>query len=201
VEVNAVKKLLCSCLLTWICLPSLGQTPSSLAALNPTAKNEAASSTAALPSQPREVAVSRATPAQRYVCNTGFTKKQCEEGMSVLRKAIGNYPVAELGEWTWILVRSQDWKDILLVRGLDPDSPAFTYHEKRQTFIEEALVMPAPIRARELLLTWHMKMSDLLDLAVRHELGHALCKEANEQNADRVARLLKRGKTIGRACP
>ena len=193
-----MKKMFCSCLLTWICLPSLGQMPSSLAALNPATKHEPASSTAALPSQPREVAVSR---AMRYVCNTGFTKKHCEEGMSVLRKAIGNYPVAELGEWTWILVRSQDWKDILLARGLNPDSPAFTYHEKRQTFIEEALVMPDPIRARELLLTWHMKMSDLLDVAVRHELGHALCSEANEENADRVARLLKMGKTIGRACP
>jgi hypothetical protein len=26
----------------------------------------------------------------------------------VLRKALANYPVAQLGSWTWILVRSED---------------------------------------------------------------------------------------------
>ena len=41
-----------------------------------------------------------------------------------------------------------------------------------------------------------MSRGDLLDLAVRHELGHALCNDANERNADRVARLLEEKKTI-----
>lgn len=117
--------------------------------------------------------------------------------MSTLRKAMADYPVAQLGDWTWILVRSEDWKGILRIRGLDPDSPAFTYYAKRQTFIDEALVMPDPVRARELLLKWNLKMSDLLDLALRHELGHALCNDVNEQSADRIAALLKQKETIG----
>ncbi|HEV7514345.1 MAG TPA: hypothetical protein VGO27_21810 [Candidatus Acidoferrum sp.] len=113
-----------------------------------------------------------------------------------LRKALANYPVAQLGNWTWILVRSEDWKAIKLLRGLDPDSPAFTFTPKRETFIEEALVTQVPVRARELLLKWDMNRGDLLDLAVRHELGHALCNDANERNADRVARLLEQKKEI-----
>jgi hypothetical protein len=128
------------------------------------------------------------------VCNTGYKPKECNEETVVLRKALANYPVAQLGNWTWILVRSEDWKAIKLLRGLDPDSPAFTFYAKRETFIEEALVTQVPVRARELLLKWDMNRRDLLDLAVRHELGHALCNDANERNADRVARLLEQKK-------
>ena len=82
------------------------------------------------------------------------------------------------------------------LRGLDPESPAFTFYPKRETFIEEALVTQIPVRDRELLLRRSMSIGGLLDLAVRHELGHALCNDANERNADRVARLLEEKKTI-----
>jgi len=116
--------------------------------------------------------------------------------MVVLRKALANYPGAQLGNWTWILVRSENWKAILLPRGLDPDSPAFTFYPKRETFIEEALVTQVPVRDGELLLKWNMDRMGLLDLAIRHELGHALCNDANERNADRVARLLEQRKPV-----
>jgi hypothetical protein len=80
------------------------------------------------------------------------------------------------------LVRSEDWKPILLQRGLDPDSPAFTFYAKRETFIEEALVTQVPGRGRELLLKWNISMKDLLDLAITHEMGHALCDDKDESN-------------------
>jgi hypothetical protein len=130
------------------------------------------------------------------VCNTGYQQKECNEQTMVLRKALANYPLAQLGNWTWILVRSEDWKAILRARGLDPDSPAFTFFAKRETFIEEALVTQVPGRNRELLLKWNMSMKDLLDFAIAHELGHALCNDGDEGNADRVARLLEQKKEI-----
>jgi len=130
------------------------------------------------------------SPAQRFVCNTGYSQKQCHEDMVVLKKALANYPVAQLGNWTWVLVRSENWKAIMLPRGLDPDSPAFTFYTRCETFIEEALVTQVPVRNGELLLKWGMDRMGLLDLAIRHELGHALCNDANERNADRVATLL-----------
>ncbi len=150
---------------------------------------------AALPSQPRNGGEPyRPTPAQKFVCNTGYSQRRCDEEMVVLRKAVANYPVAQLGNWTWILVRSEDWKAILLPRGLDPDSPAFTFCPKRETFIEEALVTKVPARGRELLLKWNMGMRDLLDFAITYELGHALCNDKDESNANRVGQLLRGGK-------
>lgn len=136
------------------------------------------------------------TAPVHFVCNTGYTLKQCHEQMLVLRKALAAYPQAQLEGWTWILVRSEDWKAIVLPRGLDPDSPAFTFLAKRETFIEEVLVTQAPVRSRELLLKWNMSIGALLDFAIRHELSHGLCGDANERHADRMARLLEQKKTI-----
>jgi hypothetical protein len=135
-------------------------------------------------------------PVQRFVCNTGYTVEKCREDVAILRKALANYPVAQLGNWAWILVRSEDWKPILLTRGLDADSPAFTYYEKRETFIEEALVREVPVRHRELLLKWNMAMQKLLDLAIGHELGHALCNDKDEWNATRVGAMLRSGDSL-----
>jgi hypothetical protein len=197
VEVSAVKRTIRFCL-AWMSLQGLAQAQSGPDATRSTANSAIPSSlVAALPSPPRiGEEPYRPAPAQKFVCNTGYSQKQCHEDMVVLRKALANYPVALLGNWTWILVRSENWKAILLPRGLDPDSPAFTFYPKRETFIEEALVTQVPVRNCELLLKWNMDRMGLLDLAIRHELGHALCNDANERNADRVANLLEQRKTI-----
>ena len=133
-------------------------------------------------------------PFQHFVCNTGYTMEKCIKDIAVLRATLAKYPTAQLGNWTWILVRSDDWKAIVLPRGLDPDSPAFTFYAKRETFIEEALVTQVPVRGRALLLKWSMSMRDLLDFAISHELGHALCNDKDEWNANRVGQLLRDGK-------
>ena len=75
--------------------------------------------------------------------------------------------------------------------GLNPDSPAFTCLETRTTFIEEALVAKVPGRASELIARWHMGMTDLLNTAVEHEMGHALCHSLNEDKANHVAQILE----------
>jgi len=184
--------------LAWVFLQSSGQAQSGPDPTRSGANNEIPSSlVAALPSQPlTDGEPYRSTPTQQFVCNTGYRQKQCDEQVAVLRKALANYPVAQLGNWTWILVRSENWKSILLPRGLDLDSPAFTFYPKRETFIEEALLTQVPVRDGELLLKWSMDRMGLLDLAIRHELGHALCNDANERNADRVARLLEQRKPV-----
>ena len=48
----------------------------------------------------------------------------------------------------------------------------------------------------ELMTLWHMGRESLLDFAIQHELGHALCNKANEMDANRVARLLEQKKPI-----
>ena len=134
--------------------------------------------------------------AQHFVCNIGYTQNECDKEMAVLRKALANYPAHQLGEWTWVLVRSEDWNHILLTRGLNPGVPALTDPAARTTFFEEALLAGAIGRVSELMTVWHMGRESLLDLAIRHELGHAFCGDTNEVKADRVARLLEQRKPI-----
>jgi hypothetical protein len=89
-------------------------------------------------------------PRMRGVCNTGYSLESCRTHLSALQRVLSSVDVAALGEWTWMLVRSEDWRQILLKVGRDPDSPAFTILEKRQTFLEEALFVPMAERTATL---------------------------------------------------
>jgi hypothetical protein len=116
--------------------------------------------------------------------------------MVVLRKVLAKYPAAQLGTWTWVLVRSEDWKPILQSKGLHPDIPALSDFYQRATFFEEALMGQASVRASHLIERWDMNIDRLLDFAVAHELGHTLCNEKDERQADRVASLLEQRKPV-----
>lgn len=151
----------------------------------------------ALLSQPETVPQRSATAVaeaqQHFVCNTGYSQERCREQMKVLRGVIGRYAGEALGEWTWVLVRSGDWKEIKSRLGLDPASPAFSVLNLRQTFVEEALVAPVPGRSAELIKHWSSSIDELLQLAVTHEMGHALCNEEDEHRADANGRVLRAG--------
>jgi hypothetical protein len=134
--------------------------------------------------------------AQRFVCNTGYSLQQCHEQMSVLRPLLEKYGAGHLGEWTWVLVKSQDWMALQRLHAMDPGSPAFTVLDRRETFFEEALVGPVTARRVELIRQWSLGMDDLLNLAVTHELGHALCHERNERTADAYGEQLRKGQPV-----
>jgi hypothetical protein len=61
---------------------------------------------------------------------------------------------------------------------------------------DEALTTGPAGRTSELMDIWHLGREALLDLAVRHELGHALCNDSSEHNAERVAKLLEQRKPV-----
>lgn len=193
-----MKKAICFCLVTWMFLQSSGQAQSGPDAKRSGATNEVSPSlVAALSSQPRTAGEPyRSAPVQQFECNASFTLEQCRQEMLVLRKALANYRASDLGEWTWVLVRSEDWKLILLAHKVDPGIPALTVLGARTTFFEEALVAGPSGRVSELMDMWHLGRESLLDLAIRHELGHALCNDASERKADRVAKLLEQKRTI-----
>jgi hypothetical protein len=147
------------------------------------------------PASLRAPAQSQDKPSlQHFVCSKGYTMEKCYEQVAVLRSTLVKFPLAHVGEWTWILVRSEDWKAIVVRRGLDPDSPAFTYCAKRQTFIEEALVADVPGRRDELKARWHIRADKLRELVAAHELGHAFCNDRSEAVANRQAERLLDGK-------
>jgi hypothetical protein len=128
-----------------------------------------------------------------FACNVGYTSRECQAAATVLRSALARYPVDALGEWTWVLVRTEDWKQLLSQRRFNSNNPAFSYLPKRETFLDGALVASASTRGTELSAIWHMPIEDLLDLAIRHELAHALCNEHDETKTDRAAIALKNG--------
>jgi hypothetical protein len=145
-----------------------------------------------LPSQTSNtVETSRLPHAQQFICTVGITLEKCQKDMSVLRRLLANYPASELGEWKWVLVPSDYWRLFLIGRGFNSSVPALTALDARTTFFEEALIAGPSGRISELTDIWHADRNGLLDLAIRHELGHALCSEENERQADRVARLLE----------
>jgi hypothetical protein len=123
------------------------------------------------------------SPIQHFVCHTGFTPDQCRIRMSVLKRALGKYHADDLGEWSWVLVRTVDWKRILDSRGFDSNSPAFTYLPGKETFFDDALTTTGSVRGIQLMEIWRMPIEELLDKAVRHELAHALCHEKDESKA------------------
>lgn len=132
---------------------------------------------------------------QPFVCNTGYSIEQCHQQMSILRPLLDKYGAGRLGDWTWVLVKSDDWKEFQRQHRMDPDSPAFTVLDRRETFFEEALLGPVTVRRVELVRQWSLGMDDLLKLAVTHELGHALCNEKNEKRADAYGEQLRNGIT------
>jgi len=136
-----------------------------------------------------------ALPSQEFHCHTGYPLSQCERDILKLKSVLTRYPMGALGHWTWVLVRSQDWKPISHMLRLNPDSPAFTAFEPRETFLEEALFAHDPERTSEMMREWQRSMPALLEFAVSHELGHAICKEPSEATADRFGEDLRKGQT------
>jgi len=127
------------------------------------------------------------TIAQHFICTSGYNMEKCVTEMAVLRKVLAKYPIAELGEWTWVLIRSEDWKSVVLPRGISPDSPAFTSIEKRATFIEQALVTEAPERRGELMKIWRIiwRIFWILPLLTSWRTYSATRKTKGKQNMQR----------------
>jgi hypothetical protein len=114
--------------------------------------------------------------------------------LSLLRATLASYHAETLGPWTWILVKSQDWKPMVRSFQGNTDSPAFSVLETRETFLEEALFVQVSGRSAELLRVWSLPPDKFLHLAVTHELGHAMCDERDEARADQFGVLLRQGK-------
>ena len=83
--------------------------------------------------------------------------------------------------WTWVLVRSDDWPTILEGLNLHPGSPAFSVLAPRQTFLNEVLIDGTVQDRAKVLRTFRVPLDQMLDIAVSHELGHAFCMELSQR--------------------
>lgn len=150
----------------------------------------------ALSAQATSVLAQSVPNKQKFICNTGYTLQLCSRQMGVLRPVLEKFHAGSLGEWTWILVRSEDWRPLMYRFRANPDSPAISFLKERTTLFEEALIEPTPERRAELLRDWGRAADQLLDEAVSHELGHSFCNDSDEARAERRATALQRGETV-----
>ena len=132
----------------------------------------------------------------QFFCTHNYDGQACVNDSVALRHALARYPLERLGTWSFLLVPTDDWR--ALVRGLrqNPVSPAFSLIDQRIIVVESSLLTATPIRDKNLMRTFGVIGSALLDLAVTHELGHAICQDQDERRADDYGRGLREKKPV-----
>jgi len=133
-------------------------------------------------------------PKTQFLCSQKLDKAECVKEATALRQAMAPYPVHLLEQWSFVLVPADDWKALVRSQGGDPLSPAFSILEQRATLLDSSLFVGSAIRNKELLERFGMIGPALVDLAITHEMGHAICHEKNERRADDYGKLLRDGK-------
>jgi len=131
--------------------------------------------------------------AIQFFCAQLYKQDHCKKDVLALRGELARYPVEQLGLWSFVLVPSGDWRDLVRDMIRDPGSPAITMLEHRTTVFEEALFSASGSRRGELLRKFKIPADALLELAVSHELGHALCQEKDEDRTNTYSRYLREG--------
>ena len=132
--------------------------------------------------------------AQAVFCEVRLPVDGCKTAADILTSHLQAYPVAQLGTWTWVIVPADHWNDLGRDLGLDLDSPAYTCLEDRMTLIDESmLAQKDPRRNADLLRKFEMPLAKLIDFAVTHEIGHALCGFKDEYKAEAVGKRLREG--------
>ena len=134
--------------------------------------------------------------SQLFQCDGKVTLETCKQKALALKALLDKYGADRLGQWKWVLVASQQWEMLLAKLGSSPSVPAFTVLDANVTFFDDALLAGSPERLSRLMDAWHLGRDGLLDLAVRHELGHAFCKNRSEVAADRAAQDLEKNKPL-----
>ena len=76
---------------------------------------------------------------QRFLCAKPYSIAECDKQVVILQAALRRYPIEGLGQWTWVLVRSEDWKPILTRVQMDPNSPAFSILRKASDIYRRSL--------------------------------------------------------------
>jgi len=136
-------------------------------------------------------------PAQvRIFCANNYTSEKCAAHSVMLANELSHYPISQLMQWSFAVVPSDQWKQLVLKMGGNPDSPAFSVLENRTTLFESVLFEPVASRSSELLKHFAAQGTALLDIAVSHELGHALCNDTSERRADENGRALRAQKLV-----
>ena len=141
------------------------------------------------------VGTGQTTKSVQFFCTQDYNRGECLQHALQLRRALMTYPLDRLGIWSFVLVPSYKWKDLVRALGGYTYSPAFTIFDQRTTVMESSLFSATATRSAEFLHVFGVTGGALLKLAVSHELGHSVCPDQNERKADDYGRELREGNT------
>jgi hypothetical protein len=128
-----------------------------------------------------------------FSCTTDYNPSQCLTSAALLAKVLERYPTERMGQWTFVLAGSPRWRQTIKDLGGDPESPAFSELGARVTVLEEELFETVDSRQEMLARRFGLPPGSILDYAVTHEMGHAICGERQERLADKYGLDLRRG--------
>lgn len=131
--------------------------------------------------------------AIQFFCTENYNRKDCHNDIFTLRQALARYPLEKLGSWSFLLASSDEWQPLMTRLRLPSKSPAFTTLGGNTTVISQTLFSGPVDRRTELMMLYQVPSDQLLDLAVAHELAHALCHEFSELKATVYAEQLRTG--------
>jgi len=132
----------------------------------------------------------------QFACTDDYDEKQCAADSDTLVSVLKNYPASRLGRWTFVLASSGHWKSVVLALGGKPGSPAFTELGSRVTVLKDAFFAGHAPGLSGLMSRSGMPPHQLLEYALTHELGHAICQDRDEIRADEFALLLRRKSVV-----
>ena len=75
----------------------------------------------------------------QFFCTQDYNRDECHQHALELRRALMTYPLQRLGNWSFVLVPSYKWNDLVRALGGSTHSPAFTIFEQRTTVMESSL--------------------------------------------------------------
>jgi hypothetical protein len=128
-----------------------------------------------------------------FSCTTDYDPSQCLKSVALLAKVLERYPTERMGQWTFVLAGSARWKQTIKELGGDSESPAFSELDTRVTVFEDELFETVDSRQAMLAQRFGLPPGSILDYAVTHEMGHAICGERQENLADKYGSDLRRG--------
>jgi hypothetical protein len=128
-----------------------------------------------------------------FSCTTDYDPSQCLTSAALLAKVLERYPTERMGQWTFVLAGSARWRQTVKELGGDTESPAFSELIARVTVLKDELFETADSRQAMVARRFGLPPGSILDYAVTHEMGHAICGEYQENLADKYGLDLRRG--------
>jgi hypothetical protein len=127
------------------------------------------------------------TAGINFYCARSYGIDKCKRHAVVLRDILKHHSVQAIAPWSFILIPSGEWNEVLGQASGPAGSPAFSALHSRDTFLSETLFAPTVLEQAEQIQLFGLHGEVLLDFTVAHEFAHAACDDRNEFRANSYA--------------